>query len=148
MQVSRRNFLKYCLGSAAALGLSSSVLGSLEKVFAAGGGPPILWLSAASCTGCTVSLANRVSTSKPTDVADLLINSVNLAYHPNLMGAAGDLAVSTLRTVVNSKNYILAVEGGFPQPSMAMPVSCGRKTARRLRRCKRQPASPPTPGLF
>jgi hydrogenase small subunit len=114
MNVSRRDFLKYCLGSAAALGLSSSVLGSLEKVLAAGGGPPIIWLSAASCTGCTVSLANRVSASSPTDVADLLINSVNLAYHPNLMGAAGDLAVSTLRGVVNSNNYILAVEGGIP----------------------------------
>ena len=114
MRVSRRDFLKYCIGSAAALGLNSSLLGNLEKVLAAGGGPPIIWLSGASCTGCTVSLANRVSASVPKDVGDLLIDSVNLAYHPNLMGAAGDLAVSTLRTVVNSKNYVLAVEGGIP----------------------------------
>jgi hydrogenase small subunit len=115
VRVSRRDFLKYCLGSAAALGLNSSVLGNLEKVLAAGGGPPIIWLSGASCTGCTVSLANLVSaTSKPTDVGDLLINSINLAYHPNLMGAAGNLAVSTLRGVVNSKNYVLAVEGAIP----------------------------------
>jgi hydrogenase small subunit len=114
VRVSRRDFLKYCLGSAATLGLSTSVLGNLEKVFATGGGPPIIWLSGASCTGCTVSLANLASVSKPTDAADLLINSINLAYHPNLMGAAGDLAVSTLRGVVDSKNYILAVEGGIP----------------------------------
>lgn len=114
MRVSRRDFLKYCIGSAAALGLNSSLLGNLEKVLAAGGGPPIIWLSGASCTGCTVSLANRVSATSPKDVGDLLINSINLAYHPNLMGAAGDLAVSTLRGVVSSKNYILAVEGGIP----------------------------------
>jgi hydrogenase small subunit len=114
VRVSRRSFLKYCLGSAATLGLSSSLLGNLEKVLAAGTGPPIIWLSGASCTGCTISLANLASTSKPTDVADLLISSINLAYHPNLMGAAGDLAVKTLREVVNSKNYVLAVEGGIP----------------------------------
>jgi hydrogenase small subunit len=88
-------------------------LGNLEKALAAGGGPPIIWLSGASCTGCTVSLANLVSVSKPKDVGDLLINSINLAYHPNLMGAAGDLAVSTLRAAA-TKDYVLAVEGAIP----------------------------------
>jgi hydrogenase small subunit len=114
MQVSRRDFLKYCIGSAAALGLETSVIGSLEKALASGGGPPIVWLSAASCTGCTVSLANLVGVSKPTDVADLLINTVNLAYHPNLMGAAGSLAVENALKAENSGTFILAVEGGIP----------------------------------
>ena len=36
MTVSRRHFLKYCAGSAAALGLQFSPLGTLERVFAAG----------------------------------------------------------------------------------------------------------------
>lgn len=116
MQVTRRDFLRYCIGSAAALGLESTVLGSLEKALATGGGPPIVWLSAASCTGCTVSLANLVGPSKPTDVADLLINTVNLAYHPNLMGAAGATAVRVLRNATKTDNgYILAVEGGIPR---------------------------------
>ncbi|MEZ4598279.1 MAG: hydrogenase small subunit [Syntrophotaleaceae bacterium] len=112
MRVTRRDFLKYCTASAAALGLQSA-LGPLNRVLAAGGGPPIIWLSAASCTGCTVSLANRFSTSGPVDLADLLINTINLAYHPNLMGAAGDLAVETLRSV-DLDPFILAVEGGIP----------------------------------
>ena len=112
MKVTRREFLKYCTASAAALGLSSS-LGPLAKALAAGGGPPVIWLSAASCTGCTVSLANRFSSSAPVDLADLLIHTINLAYHPNLMGASGDLAVQTL---LNAKagSFILAVEGGIP----------------------------------
>ncbi|MHC1724437.1 MAG: hydrogenase small subunit [Syntrophobacteraceae bacterium] len=113
MKVGRRDFLKYCVGSAVALGLEASVLGALEKTLAAGNGPPIVWLAAANCTGCTVSLANLVSTSHPTDVADLLINTINLAYHPNLMGAAGDLAVQALRDAT-AGNFILAVEGGVP----------------------------------
>ena len=37
MTVSRRYFLKYCAGSAAALGLEFSTLGTLEKALAAGG---------------------------------------------------------------------------------------------------------------
>jgi len=112
MKVSRREFLKYCTASAAALGLSSA-LGPLAKALAAGNGPPIIWLSASSCTGCSVSLANRISGSAPVDVADLLINTINLAYHPNLMGASGDLAVQTLRTAAKG-SFILAVEGGIP----------------------------------
>jgi len=112
MKVTRREFLKYCTASAAALGLTSA-LGPLAKALAAGSGPPIIWLSAACCTGCTVSLANRISSSAPVDLADLLINTINLAYHPNLMGAAGDLAVQTLRTADNG-SFILAVEGGIP----------------------------------
>jgi len=88
--ISRRDFMKYCIGSAAALGLNLSVLGKLEKALAAGGGPPIVWLNGANCTGCTVSLANLFSSSPgTTNVADLLINTVNLVFHPNLMGAAG-----------------------------------------------------------
>ena len=113
MQVSRRAFLKYCIGSAAILGLDIPVIRSLEKAMAAGGGPPVIWLSAAGCTGCTVSLANLASASAPVDVADLLISTIDLAYHTTLMGAAGDLAVSNLRDAAGGP-FILAVEGGIP----------------------------------
>lgn len=92
-----------------------SIVSALEKALATGGGPPVIWLTASNCTGCTVSLANLLSSSAPKDVADLLINTVNLAYHPNLMGAAGDLAVETLNKVeASSSKFILAVEGGVP----------------------------------
>lgn len=113
MKVTRRDFLKYSVGSAAALGFDATFLGRLEKALAAGG-TPIIWLAAANCTGCTVSLANRVATSKPTDVADLLVNTINLVYHPNLMAAAGDLAVETLRNNDTNKGFVLVVEGGIP----------------------------------
>ncbi|MFP5212245.1 MAG: hydrogenase small subunit [Acidobacteriota bacterium] len=114
MKVSRRDFMKYCAGSAAALGLDMTALGGLEKALSASNGPPIIWLAGANCTGCTVSLANRFSSTAPAkDLGDLLINTINLVYHPNLMGAAGDLAVQTLRKAEAGK-FILAVEGGIP----------------------------------
>lgn len=113
MKVSRRDFLKYCVGSATTLGLSATTLGSLEKALYAATKPTVIWINASNCTGCTVSLANRVATSAPVDVADLLINHINLAFHPNLMGAAGDLAVSQL-VKAEAGPFVLAVEGGIP----------------------------------
>ncbi len=112
MKITRREFLNYCTGSAAALGLTAT-LGPLERALAATSGPPIIWIKGAGCTGCTVSLANRVSTSAPVDLADLLIHTIDLVYHPTLMGAAGDLAVQTLQTV-SAGQFVLAVEGGIP----------------------------------
>lgn len=115
MRLHRRQFLKYCVGSAAALGLPMTVIGKLEEALAAEGSglPKVIWLNGANCTGCTVSLANLVSDSGPTDVADLLLNTIELAYHPNLMGAAGDLAVQQLKATAQG-SYILAVDGGIP----------------------------------
>jgi len=112
MKVTRREFFNYCAGSAAALGLVRT-LGPLEKALASTSGPPIIWIKGASCTGCTVSLANRISTSAPVDLADLLIHTIDLVYHPTLMGAAGDLAVQTMQNATAGK-FILAVEGGIP----------------------------------
>ena len=104
--------MNYCTGSAAALGLAAT-LGPLEKALAASSGPPIIWIKGSSCTGCTVSLANRISSSAPVDLADLLIHTIDLVYHPTLMGAAGDLAVQNLANAAAGK-FILAVEGGIP----------------------------------
>lgn len=115
MQISRRSFLKYCIGSAASLGLPISVLGKLSKAMADGGAalPKVVWLAGANCTGCSVSLANLFSDSGPVDLADLLIGYIDLAYHPNLMAAAGDLAVDELHAAT-SGDFILVVEGGVP----------------------------------
>jgi len=112
MKITRREFLNYCTGSAAALGLATT-LGPLERALASTSGPPIIWIKGAGCTGCTVSLSNRISTSAPVDLADLLIHTIDLVYHPTLMGAAGDLAVQTLQNT-STGSFILAVEGGIP----------------------------------
>ena len=115
MRIHRRHFLKYCIGSAAVLGLPLTVLGKLEEALADATVPlpKVLWLNGANCTGCTVSLANLFSASGPTDIADLLVNTIDLAFHANLMGAAGDLAVKQLKDTAQG-NFILVVEGGIP----------------------------------
>jgi hydrogenase small subunit len=114
MDLSRRDFLKYCGVTATLLGLSSTDLIRLEKAMANTGGPTVLWLQGASCTGCSMSFLNRISTSSPTTAADVLINSINLVYHPNIMSIAGQDAATVAENAYNAGGYILAVEGGVP----------------------------------
>ena len=114
MQIGRRDFLKYCSASAATIGLSAAELTLAKEALANPNAPSVVWLSGSGCTGCSISFLNRVSTSAPLNTADVLINAINLTYHPQLMGAAGDLAVAQAERAYSLGNYILIVEGGVP----------------------------------
>lgn len=118
MGITRREFLKYCIGSAAVLGLGTSMIGKLTKALAGDGSmPSVIWIEGASCSGCTVSLANLIGSASeggPADVADLLINNINTVFAKTLMSASGDLAVSRLRAAQAAGGYVLVVEGGIP----------------------------------
>jgi hydrogenase small subunit len=114
MRISRRDFLKFCGFSAAALGLSATDLVQLKGVLANPAGPTVIWLQGSGCTGCSVSFLNRISTSTPLTAAEVLISSINLTYHPNLMALAGDSAVAQVEKGYNAGGYLLAVEGGVP----------------------------------
>ena len=113
MHISRREFLKYVCGSAAAMGLSSLHLTQLETVMADASSPPVVWLSGSSCTGCSVSLLNAVN---PT-IDEVLINTISLKYHPNVMAAVGDMAVQAARATQQAGGYVLVVEGAIPTAS-------------------------------
>lgn len=114
MQISRRDFLKVASASAVALGLSALELTQLEEALANPAGPSVIWLQGAACTGCSVSFLNRISASAPATAGDVLINSINLVYHPNLMALAGQDAVLQAQQAYSSGKYILVVEGGVP----------------------------------
>jgi hydrogenase small subunit len=114
MKISRRSFLEYAGASATVIGLSQSDLLRLGQALASPTAPRVLWLQGAACTGCSVSLLNRISGTAPKTIADVLVSSINLVYHPNLMSLAGDSAVAEVERAYNSGSYILAVEGGIP----------------------------------
>jgi len=63
--LSRRVFLKYCVGSAAALGLELSPLGPLEKVLASGGGSPIIVPSYPIASDVFTTLQKTVAPDSP-----------------------------------------------------------------------------------
>ena len=110
MQLSRRDLLRYVGASAMGLGLSRLHLDRFERVLADSSSPPVIWLSGAACTGCSVSLLNAAN---PT-IDQVLLNTISLNFHPNLMSAAGDLAVAAAESASAAGGYVLVVEGAVP----------------------------------
>ena len=120
MKVSRRDFLRYCGLSATALGLTKTDLLAMNSLLASGNAPAVLWIQGSSCCGDSISLLNRISATVPKTVDDLLLNSIDLIFHPNLMGPSGDEAVAAIRSV---NKYILVIEGGVPTAYNGMALS-------------------------
>ena len=111
MRISRREFLKASAAAGTVWGMTASGLLRLQKVLAAEGGPLVVWLQGQSCSGCSVSLLNSIYY---TTIDDLLINTLDLEFHPTVMAAAGDLAVSAAEAANAAGGYVLVVEGAIP----------------------------------
>ncbi|MFH0871893.1 MAG: hydrogenase small subunit [bacterium] len=111
MELSRRQFLKLCGGSAIALGVSDALLAqlvfALEK--AVKGNPAVIWLQGSSCTGCSVSLLNTVHPS----IKEVLLKIISLRFQPNVMAASGDLAIKAIEETAKVGDFYLVVEGSI-----------------------------------
>ena len=111
MELSRRQFLKLCGGSAIALGVSDALLAqlvfALEK--AVEGNPAVIWLQGSSCTGCSVSLLNTVHPS----IKEVLLKIISLRFQPNVMAASGDLAIKAIEETAKAADFYLVVEGSI-----------------------------------
>lgn len=106
--VSRRDFLKFCAGVAATLGISElaapRIALALGEAFRL---KPVLWLSQGLCTGCTESMAQSSSPDVPSIVLDLL--SIN--YWETVMAAAGEAAEKAKADTIEAGGYLAIVEG-------------------------------------
>ncbi|GBE58423.1 quinone-reactive Ni/Fe-hydrogenase small chain precursor [bacterium BMS3Abin01] len=117
--VSRRDFLKLCGGTAAMLGLSQAwipqIASALEQ---AAKRPPVIWLSFQSCSGCFESLAK----ADYPDVATIVLDIISLNYQEVIMAAAGTQSEKNLDDTVAAGGYITIVEGaiatGIPEAMM------------------------------
>ncbi len=118
MNITRRAFLQYCAACAGAIGLAPAGLQRLEAALASQGAPTILWLHGSGCQGDSVSFLNRIDLTAGTGlqtVDDLLIHSVNLAFHTVVMSSAGETAVGMIKEAQQKGGYVLALEGGVPR---------------------------------
>jgi len=110
--LNRRDFLKYCTGVAATLGLSSSLGVRIAEAATNPGRPPVIWLSGQACTGCTESL---LRSNHPT-VDTLILDMISLDYHETLCAGAGKQA-EDFKDQTMTKNwgkYVLVVDGAIP----------------------------------
>ena len=108
----RRDFLKFCTGVAATLGLSPSLGLRIAEAATAPGRPPVIWLSAQECTGCTESLLRAHHPS----VETLILDMISLDYHETLCAGCGHQAEAFKARSIeqNWGKYVLVVDGSIP----------------------------------
>ncbi len=110
--LNRRDFLKYCTGIAATLGLSPALGIRIAEAATSPARPPVIWLSAQECTGCTESLLRAYH---PT-VENLILDMISLDYHEALCAGAGHQAEEFKDQSIkrNWGKYVLVVDGAIP----------------------------------
>ena len=110
--LSRRGFLKFCSGVAVTIGLSPAAGVRIAEAVMNPKRPPVIWLSAQECTGCTESLLRA---HHPT-LENLILDMISLDYHETLSVAAGHQAEAARQASMeeNYGSYVLVVDGSIP----------------------------------
>ncbi|AKH19111.1 hydrogenase small subunit [Sedimenticola thiotaurini] len=125
--VSRRDFMKFCTGVAATMGLTTSdAMAMAEAVATPQARPPVIWLHGQECTGCTESL---LRSEHPT-LESLILDLISLDYHETLAAAAGHQveAAKQASMEANKGKYLLVIEGATPVKDGGIYCKIGGKT--------------------
>jgi hydrogenase small subunit len=92
---------------------------------------PVVWLPAAACTGCSVSLLNTASPTITNLLVDPVIPGVhiNLRFHPTIMAASGEPALKVLEDTAEQLEggYVLVVDGAIPAGATAAYCNMGER---------------------
>lgn len=110
--VNRRDFMKLCAALAATMGLSSKAAAEIADSVASPQRPPVIWIGAQECTGCTESLLRA---THPT-IENLLLDVVSMEYHEVLSAAFGEQAEENKHRAIEQYQgkYVLVVDGSIP----------------------------------
>lgn len=110
--INRRDFLKLCTALTATMGLAPHAVADIATSVSSPQRPPVIWIGAQECTGCTESLLRA---THPT-VENLLLNMISLEYHEVLSAAFGEQAEANKhRAIAQYKGkYVLVVDGSIP----------------------------------
>ena len=124
--VSRREFMKFCAGIAATMGLSSAMGLRIAEAATNAKRPPVIWISAQECTGCTESLLRA---EHPT-LEQLILESISLDYHETLNAGAGHQAEAAKHASMeaNKGKYVLVVDGSIPTKDGGIYCKVANKT--------------------
>lgn len=110
--IDRRSFLKLCAALAATMGLSANASAEIAASVSRKDCPPVIWISAQECTGCTESLLRA---THPT-IENLILDMISLEYHEVLSAAFGHQAEANKHNAIEKYKgkYVLVVDGSVP----------------------------------
>ncbi|CAI0782664.1 MULTISPECIES: hydrogenase 2 small subunit [Serratia] len=110
--VNRRDFMKLCAALAATMGLSTKAAAEIADSVGSPQRPPVIWIGAQECTGCTESLLRA---THPT-IENLLLDVVSMEYHEVLSAAFGEQAEENKHRAIEQYKgkYVLVVDGSIP----------------------------------
>jgi hydrogenase small subunit len=110
--VDRRDFLKYCVATAALFGISEFEFTTklAHAVETASKKPPVIWLEGQDCAGCTIAFLGAMNPP----VSSIILDKISLRYHETAMAASGHLSEVAYEETVKQGGYVLIVEGSVP----------------------------------
>lgn len=134
--ISRREFMGFCAGVAAMLGLPASAAAEVAKAIETKAKPTLVWLEFQDCAGNTESFLRA---SKPT-TAEVILDLLSVDYHETIMAAAGHRAEEALAATIRDKKgqYLVVIEGSIPMGADGAYCTIGGRSAAQIAReaCK------------
>jgi len=90
----------------------------------------VIWLQAAGCSGCTVSLLNSSSLKIKNVLLDEIVpgKCVSLVFQPTIMAGAGEKVMEVIKGEEEKKDFYLVVEGAIPTKDGGVYGKIGEKT--------------------
>ena len=116
MSLNRRDFLKIMGGTTAAVAFPGVMIQGCKKALEnAAARTNVIWLEGLSCSGCSVSLLNKLNP----DIVSFITEHISLNYQGVVMGGTGEAATRVLTDAVKNqrKDFVLLVEGAIPTKS-------------------------------
>jgi hydrogenase small subunit len=130
--ISRRDFIGFCSGVAALLGLPGSATAQIAQALETKAKPVLVWLEFQDCAGNSESFLRA---SKPT-AADVILDLLSVDYHETIMAAAGHRAEAALAGAIRDHKgaYIVVVEGSIPTGADGAYCTIGGRSALQIAR--------------
>jgi len=124
--VERRDFLRFCVATAAAMGLEASMVPTVVAAMETKPRIPVIWLHGLECTCCSESF---IRSSHPI-AQDIVLNMISLDYDDTLQAAAGFQVEQIRKKLIKDHpgGYLLAVEGNAPTKDGGVYCTVGGDT--------------------
>lgn len=124
--VSRRDFIKFCTATTAALALPMTFVPKVAQALE-DNRPPVIWVEYQSCSGDSEAFLRA---NQPT-AADIILDAISLEYAEVIMAAAGHQAEDAKHQAMEKYKgkYLLIVEGSIPTGNGGAYCTVGGESA-------------------